>query len=292
LAFPVELEREIFELCALSEPGLIPKLMLAAQRAKEWLEPLLYRIIALGRRVPLTAGFPSFNDELLSSVIRRKPPSFFQSAVRHLMLYIIPIPDVVLAVVAVCTGVMDLWLLDIHDAWIPLIESLSLRRLCAWHFDLFSKLRPTHRVFSRLTHLRLGYNFKDVGSTCIALPALPHLTHLSLADDDAFAPICLRMLESLRHLCVLIFFQYDTTVSVDNEALPLLAHDVRFVVMTLDNFATDWHAGAQRGTDYWSRAEIFIAKRRTREMNPLQYLIPDDENINEELHPTPSANPF
>jgi hypothetical protein len=33
---PRELEREIFELCDLSRPTFIPKLMLVAQRVKEW----------------------------------------------------------------------------------------------------------------------------------------------------------------------------------------------------------------------------------------------------------------
>ncbi|KAJ7126167.1 hypothetical protein C8R44DRAFT_121208 [Mycena epipterygia] len=33
---PPELERQIYEICALSRPVLIPKLMLVAWRAKEW----------------------------------------------------------------------------------------------------------------------------------------------------------------------------------------------------------------------------------------------------------------
>jgi hypothetical protein len=33
---PTELERQIFELCALSRPVRIPKLMLVAWRVKEW----------------------------------------------------------------------------------------------------------------------------------------------------------------------------------------------------------------------------------------------------------------
>jgi hypothetical protein len=33
---PSELEREIFEICAVSRPVCIPKLVLVAQRVKEW----------------------------------------------------------------------------------------------------------------------------------------------------------------------------------------------------------------------------------------------------------------
>jgi hypothetical protein len=33
---PPELEREIFEICAISRPASIPNLMLVAQRVKEW----------------------------------------------------------------------------------------------------------------------------------------------------------------------------------------------------------------------------------------------------------------
>ncbi|KAF7369482.1 hypothetical protein MVEN_00277900 [Mycena venus] len=82
---PLELERDIFELCALSWPISIPKLMLVARCVKEWVEPLLYRIIALGPYGTVT-GNPCFTDNIISSAIHQKPPTFFHSAVRHLML--------------------------------------------------------------------------------------------------------------------------------------------------------------------------------------------------------------
>ncbi|KAJ6463149.1 hypothetical protein C8R47DRAFT_1202082 [Mycena vitilis] len=55
-----------------------------------------------------------------------------------------------------------------------------------------------------------------------------------------------------------------------------LAEDVRFVSMVSD----DWVMGALAGVDYWTRAEDFIAKRRSGEINSLEYFV-DGEDISE-----------
>ncbi|KAK7000973.1 hypothetical protein R3P38DRAFT_1801042 [Favolaschia claudopus] len=79
--FPPELEREIFEICALSQPPAIITLLLVAQRVKYWIEPLLYRTMAL--EYPNKAR-RNFTSDFVPSSIRAKTPIFLQQSIRHL----------------------------------------------------------------------------------------------------------------------------------------------------------------------------------------------------------------
>ncbi|KAJ6574387.1 hypothetical protein B0H19DRAFT_1124389 [Mycena capillaripes] len=172
-AFPPELEREIFEICAVCLPVSIPQLnMLVAQRVKQWLEPLLYRIVAVERYVPIPE-FPKFTTDIMISAIRTKPPEFFRTAVRHLMLFVEKSEDTE-TILAACTGVEDLVLSTLEEAWIPLIECLSPKGL----FTTCSLLTlpPIHHFHSRLTHLEMLDLREDETEVLVALP---HLTHLS-----------------------------------------------------------------------------------------------------------------
>ncbi|KAJ7111094.1 hypothetical protein C8R44DRAFT_883532 [Mycena epipterygia] len=47
--FAPQLEQIILEFCAADRPAGIPRLMLIAQRVKEWVEAALYRVICLDR---------------------------------------------------------------------------------------------------------------------------------------------------------------------------------------------------------------------------------------------------
>ncbi|KAJ7472369.1 hypothetical protein B0H11DRAFT_2038757 [Mycena galericulata] len=76
LAFPVELEREIFETAATLHRQSIPSLLRVARRVLIWIEPLLYKVI----------DFDSPMVHAAHRAMRIKPASFFQDSVRHLML--------------------------------------------------------------------------------------------------------------------------------------------------------------------------------------------------------------
>ncbi|KAJ7368668.1 hypothetical protein DFH08DRAFT_831941 [Mycena albidolilacea] len=184
--FPPELEREIFEICALSQPILIPKLMLVVQRVKDWVEPLLYRTMAMDY-IPQDRGRPNYSVDALLSAIRAKPPAFFPCAVRHLAF-----PFRVASsgetrspaeiILGVCTGIENLSMLDIPEALIPLVRSLPLKHLyaeCGPLLSTLSTLPPTHTFFSRLTHLEVDFGYDDsdgevdLDNTCVALIALP-----------------------------------------------------------------------------------------------------------------------
>ncbi|KAJ6535061.1 hypothetical protein B0H19DRAFT_1184834 [Mycena capillaripes] len=104
---PLELERDIFETCSLSRPMLIPKLMLVAWHVKEWVEPLLYRTIAVGFAWAID-GSPILTWDVLLSAIRSKPASFFH-AVRNLCLLVEDDKWTdVETLLGVCTGLRNL----------------------------------------------------------------------------------------------------------------------------------------------------------------------------------------
>ncbi|KAJ7840155.1 hypothetical protein B0H13DRAFT_2677051 [Mycena leptocephala] len=103
---PPELERHIFEICALSRPVMIPKLLLVARRVREWIEPLLYRTMIVVCETA-TPDFPTFLSKIVISAIRAKSPSFFPIAVRNLMLLHDDSYDAA-TILGVCTGVENL----------------------------------------------------------------------------------------------------------------------------------------------------------------------------------------
>ncbi|KAJ6452823.1 hypothetical protein C8R45DRAFT_638733 [Mycena sanguinolenta] len=273
---PLELEREIFEICAFSQPTCIPKLVLVAKHVKDWVEPVFYRIIILGA---VMSDFPLVPYDIMSALIRRKPPAFFHSAVRHLLVYIPhQTPQELESILSVCTGVEDLWIDDMDNAFIPLIHSFPLKRLCV-AFDNIPAPSQTLPMFSCLTHLHLRAHYGNDEPSILAfveaLPKLTHLgfTHLSWIGGRIYLPMLHRLLESSPLMRVLVIFKIPGP-SWPDEAFLQLRWDLRFVVMPYRDFVADWDAGVQHGRDYWADAEAFIAKRRTREIDPLKYSWP------------------
>ncbi|KAJ6550992.1 hypothetical protein DFH09DRAFT_603625 [Mycena vulgaris] len=264
--FPPELERQIFEICALSRPVVIPRLMLVAWRVKEWVEPLLYRTIALNLSKPIV-GFPIFTSQNLLAGMQRKPASFFHHAVHHLLLLGHPRTDIL----SVCTGVKNLSIdyLAMDDECIPLLATFPLTHLYIEFAPLLYALTPTSPLFSQMTHLEL-FDAEDWPIISTSLPLLPRLTHLSFANEG-FLRSCLDLLETSNSLSVLVYLNYDKVES--------LSTDLRFVAMSLIYYGKDWQMGAHSGGDYWSRAEHFIAKRRSGDIPASEYWVSEDESI-------------
>ncbi|KAJ7930878.1 hypothetical protein B0H13DRAFT_876149, partial [Mycena leptocephala] len=202
---PPELEREIFEICAISRPASIPNLMLVAQRVKEWTEPLLFRTVIIGSDwFSKSSSFPICTPDTLVSAIYTKPPSFFHAAVRNLLFSISYNAQLTAMILPACTGVETLWLLLIDEAWMPLIAAYTLKHLHTASYEaLFRAFPPaTHQFFSRLTHLELRGSPNDTNVTSAALTALPQLTHLSFTAPSLVL-VCLQLLQSSPHLRVL-----------------------------------------------------------------------------------------
>ncbi|KAK7031759.1 hypothetical protein R3P38DRAFT_3352919 [Favolaschia claudopus] len=250
---PPDLEREIFEICALSWPLLIPKFMLVAQRVKAWVEPLLYRTIPVSP-VPLdgfrSRRFPAYPASRVTSLILAKPAGFFRS----------------------CTNLENLYIADNTTALIPHFDSVSVTRLRAPCEAILRNLPPTHHFFSRLTHLELADKaWRTNFDPSQALAALPHLTHLA-SSWSHFIP---RLLQSCRTLRVLICLHNPSAERFDRVRpfAERLAHDIRFVVASGQYGVMAWYMSVQGGVDYWRRAEVFIEARRTRKIDTELYLM-------------------
>ncbi|KAJ6476756.1 hypothetical protein C8R47DRAFT_1220238 [Mycena vitilis] len=106
-----------------------------------------------------------------------------------------------------------------------------------------------------------------------AMTRLPHLTHLAF-NDTAYLPMCLVLLptwDSLQEPGPLGGMRRGGTGA--GCAFGTMSSDS-------DKSLEDWIMGAYAGVDYWSRAEEFIAKRRSGEINPLRYFV-DGEKATE-----------
>ncbi|KAJ7451506.1 hypothetical protein B0H11DRAFT_2075856 [Mycena galericulata] len=291
---PVELEKEIFEIAAYSRPLCIPKLMLVAWRVKIWVKPLLYRIVVLlgdlWGRLCLDAreGYP-YEDDQIFTRIRSTPTSVFRNSVRHLCLNLVSNP-VVEFILTASSGLEDLWILQDgapNASLLPIIGPLPLKRLhcrLEYLFTPNTQIDFTHPLFSHLTHLELftGSNLV-LPELWSGLALIPCLTHLSFNYEN-FLHLSPMILNTCKFLRVLAFMMVDQseypTLIEDHPELKDLAKDPRFVQMACCQYIKDWQMGALTGVDYWSRAEEFIAKRKSGEIDPLQYLIEVDESKN------------
>jgi hypothetical protein len=130
----------------------------------------------------------------------------------------------------------------------------------------------SHPSFARITHLELFGNLDQAGDSAekslarwTGLANLPALTHLALSNSDLLA-IFVRILavcKSLRALVILGRLQSNLSVP----EMEILTENPRFVVMQCDNYIADWQRGVLTGNDYWARADAFIAKRMSGEID-------------------------
>ncbi|KAJ7111344.1 hypothetical protein C8R44DRAFT_933490 [Mycena epipterygia] len=112
------------------------------------------------------------------------------------------------------------------------------------------------------------------------LSLIPQLTHFAFNDTD-FGPLCGELLETCRPLAVLVFLrsQAQGGLRINASQAAELSKDPRLVEMRCVYYLLDWQMGAHAGKDYWSRTESFIAKRRSGEIDVLQYQIPDEKHL-------------
>ncbi|KAJ7255634.1 hypothetical protein C8J57DRAFT_1517927 [Mycena rebaudengoi] len=95
----------------------------------------------------------------------------------------------------------------------------------------------------------------------------PALTHLCLMSRNA-PSILLPILRACDKLQVLVDM-YFTQEAVDHSReAPYAIDDPRFVMIINLNYFKDLVVGANGGTDFWIRAERFVAKKRRGEIQP------------------------
>ncbi|KAJ7459355.1 hypothetical protein FB451DRAFT_1272570 [Mycena latifolia] len=267
-SFPPELEREIFEIAALSRPSGIPALMLIAWRIKDCVEPLLYRVIILVEKERQICGFPVVPLDILLREIARKPLSFFAEVKNLFILYQIK-PSSMDTILTACPGIINL--LSYH----PLASSrkalgtvYGLRRLVVDITNLFPDAPegpPLADLIPNLTHLELLDRDVDENTSQAFFTSISHistLTHLSFNEES----LCI----TLRPLLQSRFTQLRCIVAVTENAnledatkvTRPLSDDNRFVCIGQTNYWEDWLRGVVNGEDYWALAEAFITARR------------------------------
>ncbi|KAJ6566518.1 hypothetical protein B0H19DRAFT_711452 [Mycena capillaripes] len=263
---PPELEREIFETAAVSCPTSIPTLMLIAGRVKEWVEPLLYRVVMVTSFRGRVGGFSDIPLDILLRAIAMKPPSFFERVKFLLFLEGATTESSVGAILAACPAVTHLFSLRLVPSHLNSLASLRcLSHLTVTIQTLFPRnIDFTHPLFRNATHLELlDYPFSQntAHALCIGLSLIPNLTHFAFYDES----LCIHLRPFLGttlgqlHCIITRSESYYT-----EEAVHPLSDDERFVciVPTNFNFLDDWVRSPGGDEDYWAIAEACIAARR------------------------------
>ncbi|KAJ7616136.1 hypothetical protein FB45DRAFT_237821 [Roridomyces roridus] len=275
---PPELEREIFELAAQSDPLSVLQLMLVAWRIHDWVKPLLYRVVLLQGQFVLkkVSSYPWESSSRYTSISL----SILQQSVKHLYIQMAP-SNVTEHVLSAASGVENLWVRTMLEESSEgrLVAALpNVRRLhCNYSLILDAlDVETTPPAFSRLTHLEIfGEVDPDIWEE---LALIPNLTHLAVDDGWVDGPLLLDLLDRFKSLHVLIMLCWPDrpTLDLDDEGMHQLVKDPRFVrTACLDRMA-DWKSGALTGVDYWSRADDFLARRRAGDINALRYFIEHD----------------
>ncbi|KAJ7138941.1 hypothetical protein C8R46DRAFT_1361499 [Mycena filopes] len=266
---PPELERRIFEICASSQFSVIPRLMLVAWRVKDWVEPILYRTIMVCEIRRERYHFPRFTPESVAKLLLSKPAAFLRDSVRNLLIHNAH-RDLVQSILAICTGVENLWAPEASEVLRP-PSGLRLKNLSTNAWPLLWTVSPLDPLFTRLTHLELTGPVHSVAKIASTLPLLPQLTHLAFNDEDLIT-ICPQILDECASLTVLVSRNAGRghAESLFQGYAERLSRDVRFVLIHSWWFE-DWQLGVHSGLDYWARAEDFIAKRRSGEIPATQY---------------------
>ncbi|KAJ6556345.1 hypothetical protein B0H19DRAFT_1262415 [Mycena capillaripes] len=258
LRLPAELERVIFKIAALSRPVTIPKLMLVAWRVKEWVGPLLYRVVMVADRGTDMGGFPTCTVDLLLRVIADRSPEFFHNATKHLFLEIDNASQAD-TILSACSGVTHLLMYDL-DPPVPALWALRHLRQLTLDFDIFMEppiIGYVCATLRNLTHLTLCDLCDDdwrVEGLPARLALMPDLTHI--AFDPAPVPYELYIaIQANTHLHYIVFLSRPPKVR-------WFASDDRFIFVKQGAAYRDWLRGAHEGKDYWTLAESFIAARR------------------------------
>ncbi|KAJ6595068.1 hypothetical protein DFH09DRAFT_1357821 [Mycena vulgaris] len=251
--FPLDLERHIFEITAISRPVCIPTLLRVALRVKEWTEPQLYCTLLVESTT--ISELPSCSIEALDMISRTKSALF----VRNLLVG----KPVGTCTLSAFTGVENLWTADdLPD--VPINMSPLKYLHCHWSQGI------TRPPFFGITHLELFT--VDLQEAQKVLANFPQLTHFALNGTPALR-ICAEILRmsSLRALVIL-----KTWAGELYPELGTLADEARLVILHLPDYRVDWWSGVLTGRDYWVRADTFIARRISGEIDRREFTVPDE----------------
>jgi hypothetical protein len=252
-------------------------------------EPFLYHVIA----VPcdeLTPRWPTTTVDTLLRLISTRPPSFFETSVRHLLIDDMTEesfdPAALNTIASACCGVTDLFVNISVSPLMPFFHRMnSLRRLGISLEGLFGGVKCdfTHSAFTNITHLEI-FDQKTIDIS-LSLSPLLNLTHLAF-NFRGFLHTAARVLQTYPKLLYLVFVTVRGELwEGDEQRCTTLAEDSRFVVTMRGPFREDWLLGAHAGLDFWTRAEAFVAQRRAGKIERRLSAIFAINTSTQNLHP-------
>ncbi|KAJ7339058.1 hypothetical protein DFH08DRAFT_876067 [Mycena albidolilacea] len=284
---PQDLERRIFEIAAMDRPVSIPKLMLVAWRAKDWLEPLLYRVVFLGsshirnRGYCRTFGLPTFKE----ATLKDRPPACFQR-VKHLFIGAGLDDSEAEGWLAACPNIINLFIQFSSTPLLRVLNALHGVRCLTIDVCAICGTDIPHILFLAVTHLELlelsTIHREDAVRLSQNLALIPHLTHIALNPNLDRMVSHAALAADTRLQC--IAFLWSSPYALGDTS-PLL-NDARFVCIQQSmehhlDYRTDWLRGAVGGDDYWALADTFIAARRAGKVERGRYNICDTDNPEE-----------
>ncbi|KAF7303559.1 hypothetical protein MIND_00585200 [Mycena indigotica] len=259
-ALPPELERDIFELAAVTDKSMISTLTLVSRRVNAWIGPLRNRVRLI-----------EDVDVLDALWVRMEQRPETAAATRFLATTTTP-PDSVPRLARTFPNLVDLglWGAPVSPEDLQALHALThLRRLSLNPCNVLPKDAGAPPAlafapFARLTHLEI---FADVEAWMVPglAAAFPALTHLSFFDLR-FPVLMKAVLHAQKTLRVFVYVYIEDPNDVDPrdpaEVARLLGvDDPRLAVVPLVDFTLDWEVGAWGGWDYWARAEDDISRR-------------------------------
>lgn len=208
--------------------------------------------------------------------MRVKPFNFFRDNVRHIHLN--PLPshwstEEVHELLRLCPNLVSLYVVFHwqNAELLPILEKMAhVRRWSGNPGDLFgscSSIDLSHPFFRTITHIDIleSVNERKSPYICPWLAALPALTHLGLYNDVP-ADIWRRLLDQCSQLRILLNFWYEDSVSAHQTASSPPVTDMRYVVTACAYFVDDWEVWARGGTGIWAVADVFVARKRSGEI--------------------------
>ncbi|KAJ7015846.1 hypothetical protein C8F04DRAFT_1171182 [Mycena alexandri] len=270
--FPLDMEREIFETAAAVNPQTIPTLLRVCHRIHAWLEPLLYMVVIATK-----------DDDPVFNAVRHKSPAFLQNAVRHVFLASDAIEAATKHLLPNSSGITSLFLdAEVDLSLFDVLANTRVRRLNLSvppsPHDQWAQSILKQPMFLSISHLDL---YKDNSTHSnwddwSLLASLPALTHLCFSKTLSVLILNNVLAECPRLRAVITAFWAE---GEEDKALlfagGLATNDPRAVVMAPSEYKEDWERGIRGGEDFWVRAEIFVAKKRAREIQKDQYFLPD-----------------
>ncbi|KAF8191819.1 hypothetical protein BJ912DRAFT_1021995 [Pholiota molesta] len=230
---PVELQREIFVVAAISERGSALRLVRVARRIRLWVQSYIYDLVTLG----------SDDTKLFLRTMDSVPPEFFANYVKRLCLSVSVSARNAERILKVCTVGRTISFAATAPKTLYRAQPLRL---------LFSDPKAPPKWCNSVTHLDIILWKHQSSPTIPHLHKLLSLTHLALRprhnlEDHYLLPI----LSSCKRLRILIIFD-----DPDSEET-VWAEDPRVVYMPYPfKIIPEWEAQAKQDDDCsWSRAE-------------------------------------